>query len=187
MSKFVFEPLSVPDLVVVKPTVYGDARGFFLENYRINDFVAAGITAAFVQSNQSHSTLGVLRGLHFQKTHQQAKLLRCVAGCIFDVGVDLRPASPTYGRWAGVQLSSTNHWSFFIPKGFAHGFLVLSPEADVEYQCDEYYHPEDEGGVLWNDPAIGVVWPFPAGTRPTLSAKDGAWPTLQQLQAGGHA
>ena len=182
MTKFTFEPLAVPDLIVVKPTVYGDARGFFLETYRADEFAAAGITNTFVQDNHSHSTRGVLRGLHFQKTRPQAKLLRCVTGCIFDVGVDLRPGSHTYGRWAGVELNSDNHWSLFIPKGFAHGFLVLSPEVDVEYQCDVYYHPEDEGGLLWNDPTVGIAWPIPVGSVPLLSGKDQQWPTLAELE-----
>ena len=182
MSKFTFEPLAVPDLIVVKPTVHGDARGFFLETYRADEFVAAGITNTFVQNNHSHSTQSVLRGLHFQKTHPQAKLIHCVAGGIFDVGVDLRRGSLTYGRWAGVELSSDNHWSLFIPKGFAHGFLVLSPEVDVEYQCDEYYHPEDEGGLLWNDPTVSIAWPISVGSVPLLSGKDQQWPTLAQWE-----
>lgn len=183
MSKFTFEPLAVPDLIVIKPTVFGDARGFFLETYRADEFAAAGITATFVQDNHSHSTQGVLRGLHCQKTRPQAKLIRCVRGRILDVGVDLRRGSPTYGRWAGAELSGDNHWSLFIPKGFAHGFLVLSPEVDVEYQCDEYYHPEDEGGLIWNDSAVGIAWPLPAGSVPVLSGKDQQWPTLVEWGA----
>jgi dTDP-4-dehydrorhamnose 3,5-epimerase len=182
MSKFTFEPLAVPDLIVIKPTVHGDARGFFLETYRADEFAAAGITTTFVQSNHSHSTQGVLRGLHFQKTYPQAKLIRCMAGRIFDVGVDLRPGSQTYSRWAGVELSSGNHWSLFIPKGFAHGFLVLSPEVDVEYQCAEYYHPEDEGGLLWNDPTVSIAWAISVGSVPLLSGKDQQWPTLTQWE-----
>jgi len=182
MSKFIFEPLAVPDLILIKPTVYGDARGFFLETYRADEFTAAGIANAFVQSNHSHSTQGVLRGLHFQKVHPQAKLIRCIAGRIFDVGVDLRLSSPTYGRWAGIELSSENHWSLFIPKDFAHGFLVLSSEVDVEYQCDDYYHPEDEAGLLWNDATVGIVWPLPADSIPLMSSKDQQWPTLAQWE-----
>ena len=182
MTKFTFEPLAVPDLILIKPIVHGDTRGFFLETYRADEFAAAGIMNTFVQDNHSHSTQGVLRGLHFQKTHPQTKLIRCVTGRMFDVGVDLRRGSPTYGQWAGVELSGDNHWSLLISKGFAHGFLVLSPEVDVEYQCDEYYHPEDEGGLLWNDPTVGIAWPIPVGSVPLLSGKDQQWPTLAERE-----
>jgi len=178
MTKFTFESLAVPDLIVIKPTVHGDARGFFLETYRADEFAAVGITNPFVQDNHSRSMKGVLRGLHLQKKHPQTKLVRCTSGAVWDVAVDVDPVSPTYGRWAGVELSSDNHWSLFIPKGFAHGFLVLSPEVDVEYQCDEYYHPEDEGGLFWNDPTVGIAWPISVGSVPLLSSKDRRWPTL---------
>lgn len=146
-------------VIVVETKVYGDARGFFMETYKREDFVKGGITADFVQDNQSHSVKGVIRGLHFQKRFPQAKLIRVLSGRIFDVAVDLRPESPTYGQWDGVVLSSDNRRQVFIPRGFAHGFRVLSETADIAYKCDDVWHPEDEGGFLWNDPALGIAWP----------------------------
>jgi dTDP-4-dehydrorhamnose 3,5-epimerase len=181
MGGFEFEKQSISGPLVVKPVVHGDARGFFLETYRANEFADHGMTQPFVQDNHSHSARGVLRGMHFQQTYPQAKLLCCLAGAIYDVAVDLRAGSSTYGRWIGVELTSENHWSLFIPRGFAHGFLVLSDEVDVEYKCDDYYHPEDEGGLLWDDPTVGIVWPTLDGMSPLLSGKDMKWPTLDQL------
>lgn len=177
MSKFNFIKTDIPDVQIIEPTVFGDDRGYFMETYQIDEFAAAGIDKPFVQDNQSRSTKGVLRGLHFQKTHPQAKLVRVLSGEVFDVAVDLRRGSETYGRWAGVVLSGENKKQFLIPRGFAHGFLVLSEHAEFTYKCDDFYHPEDEGGLMWNDPAIGIDWPQ-LDAPPALSAKDRCHPTL---------
>lgn len=159
MSKFNFIKTDIPDVQIIEPTVFGDDRGYFMETYQIDEFAAAGIDKPFVQDNQSRSTKGVLRGLHFQKQYPQTKLVRVVRGAVFDVAVDLRAKSETYGKWYGVTLSAENKKQFLIPKGFAHGFLVLSDEAEFCYKCDDFYHPNDEGGLAWNDPEIGVEWP----------------------------
>ena len=158
-GNFAFTKTSIDGVVIVDVKSYGDNRGYFMETYKRPDFVAGGIDAEFVQDNQSASTRGVLRGLHFQIAHPQAKLVRVVSGSVFDVVVDLRTASPTYGKWEGVILSAENRRQFFIPRGFAHGFLVLSDTAVFCYKCDDVYHPNDEGGLMWNDPAIGIEWP----------------------------
>ena len=158
-GNFTFSPTSIEGVVVVDAKAYGDARGMFMETYKRPDFVAGGIDVDFVQDNQSSSVRGVLRGLHFQKEHPQSKLVRVTRGEVFDVAVDLRPNSPTYGQWEGVVLSEENHRQFFIPRGFAHGFLVLSDTAEFCYKCDDVYHPNDEGGLMWNDPALGIEWP----------------------------
>lgn len=160
MSNFIFTKTSLEGVIVVDVKSYGDDRGSFMETYKKPDFFEAGITADFVQDNQSSSVKGVLRGLHFQKKYPQAKLVRVIAGEVFDVAVDLRKNSPTYGKWEGVVLSGENQRQFFIPRGFAHGFLVLSDKAVFTYKCDEVYHPNDEGGLMWNDPDIGIEWPF---------------------------
>ena len=149
----------IEGLCVIEPAVHGDARGYFMETYSQRDMEEAGINIEFVQDNQSMSTKGVLRGLHFQKNFSQTKLLRVIKGSVFDVAVDLRAKSETYGKWYGVTLSAENKKQFLIPKGFAHGFLVLSDEAEFCYKCDDFYHPNDEGGLAWNDPEIGVEWP----------------------------
>ncbi len=159
MSNFTFQETEVKGVYIIDVKTYGDARGYFMETYKESDFMDAGITCRFVQDNQSASRKGVLRGLHFQKTHSQAKLVRVLKGEVFDVAVDLRKDSETYGKWVGVVLSEENHRQFFIPKGFAHGFLVLSDYAEFAYKCDDVYHPEDEGGIIWNDPDIGIAWP----------------------------
>lgn len=162
----------IKDLVVIEPAVHGDSRGYFMETYHRRDFEEAGIDAVFVQDNQSRSVKGVLRGLHFQKQHPQGKLVRAIRGEVFDVAVDLRKNSPTYLRWHGVLLTEENKKQFFIPAGFAHGFLVLSDVAEFCYKCTDFYHPEDEGGIAWNDPGIGVVWPRVKGIyRGTASAE----------------
>ncbi|EKC44971.1 dTDP-4-dehydrorhamnose 3,5-epimerase, partial [human gut metagenome] len=158
---------------------FGDARGYFMETYRAADFAAAGITDAFVQDNQSCSHRGVLRGLHFQKRHQQAKLVRAISGEIFDVAVDLRRGSATYGRWVGVVLSAENRRQLYIPRGFAHGFQVLSEQAVFAYKCGDVYHPEDEGGLRYDDADISIVWP--GQDTPILSEKDQNWPALRAL------
>ncbi len=154
----------IEGLKVVTPTVHGDDRGYFMETYQQRDFAAAGIDVAFVQDNQSSSKKGVLRGLHFQIQYAQSKLVRVVRGEVFDVAVDLRPGSATFGKWYGVRLSAENKKQFFIPKNFAHGFLVLSDEAEFCYKVDDFWHANDEAGIAWNDPAIGIEWPEVEGT-----------------------
>ena len=148
----------IEGLCVITPAVHGDSRGYFMETYNENDMKEAGINITFVQDNQSMSTKGVLRGLHFQKQFPQTKLVRVIKGSVFDVGVDLRSGSKTYGKWFGVELTETNHKQFLLPRGFAHGFLVLSETAEFCYKCDDFYHPNDEGGLAWNDPEIGIDW-----------------------------
>ncbi len=171
----------IEGLKVIEPTVFGDARGYFMETYNENDFKEAGIDVTFVQDNQSCSKKGVLRGLHFQKEFPQDKLVRVVNGEVFDVAVDLRPGSATYGKWYGVLLSAENKKQFFIPKNFAHGFLVLSDVAEFVYKCTDFYHPNDEGGLIWNDPDIGVKWPISDGMELTFSEKDQKWPGIKSL------
>ena len=149
----------IKGLKVVEPTVFGDARGYFMETYNLNDMKEAGLDMVFVQDNQSMSTKGVLRGLHYQKEYPQGKLVRVIKGTVFDVAVDLRRDSKTYGKWYGVELSEENKKQFYIPEGFAHGFLVLSDEAEFCYKVTDFYHPGDEGGLAWNDPEIGIKWP----------------------------
>lgn len=149
----------IKDLVVIEPKVFGDERGYFYEAYNKNTFHELGLDYDFVQDNQSFSRKGVLRGLHFQKNYPQAKLVRVIEGEVFDVAVDLRKDSPTFGKWYGVVLSGENKKMFMIPRGFAHGFLVLSETATFSYKCDDFYHPKDEGGIIYNDPTIGVEWP----------------------------
>lgn len=162
-GNFIFTPTSIRDVIIVDTKQYGDARGYFMETYKESDFAAGGISTTFVQDNQSSSTKGVLRGLHFQIEHPQAKLVRVVRGCVFDVAVDLRAGSDTFGAWEGVELSAENHRQFYIPRGFAHGFFVLSDEAEFCYKCDDVYHPGDEGGLMWNDPDLAISWPAPCG------------------------
>ena len=184
----------IEGLCVITPTVHGDNRGYFMETYSQRDMQEAGIDITFVQDNQSMSVKGVLRGLHYQKNFPQSKLVRVIKGAVFDVAVDLRPASPTYGKWYGVELTEENKKQFLIPRGFAHGFLVLSDSAEFCYKCDDFYHPNDEGGLAWNDPAIGITWPgivgeykgsasaegytLADGTPLNLSEKDQNWPGI---------
>lgn len=184
-GNFTFTKTSIDGVIIVNVRSFGDDRGYFMETYKKPDFVKGGIAVDFVQDNQSSSTKGVLRGLHFQIEHPQSKLVRVVKGSVFDVAVDLREGSPTYGKWEGVVLSAENHRQFFIPRGFAHGFLVLSDEAEFCYKCDDVYHPNDEGGLMWNDPAIGIEWPAMEGdsvfdeTKIVLSEKDRAHPAFE--------
>ncbi len=168
----------IEGLKVIEPTVHGDERGYFMETYNYNDFAEAGIDCKFVQDNQSASRKGVLRGLHFQINYPQDKLVRVINGEVFDVAVDLREGSKTFGQWYGVRLSAENKKQFFIPKNFAHGFVVLSDYAEFAYKCTDFYHANDEGGLLWSDPEIGVEWPMPEGMTEAdliLSDKDKLW------------
>ncbi len=170
----------IEGLKVIEPTVFRDARGYFVETYNQNDMHEHGLDMVFVQDNQSMSVKGVLRGLHYQKHFPQGKLVRAVRGTVFDVAVDLRTGSATYGKWYGVELSAENMRQFYIPEGFAHGFLVLSDEAEFAYKCTDFYHPGDEGGLAWNDPDIGVAWPIPEGMELILSEKDRKWGGLAE-------
>ncbi|MNW48838.1 dTDP-4-dehydrorhamnose 3,5-epimerase [compost metagenome] len=172
MANFNFIKTSIEGLVVIEPKVYGDHRGYFMETYNFNEFKEAGLDMTFVQDNQSSSQKGVLRGLHFQKKHPQGKLVRVLSGEVFDVAVDLRPESSTYKHWLGVTLTGENRKQLYVPERFAHGFLVLSDKAEFVYKCTDFYHPEDEGGVLWNDPEIGVEWPLEGIGELLLSDKD---------------
>ena len=181
MGKITVETTPIEGLFVITPTVFGDERGYFMETYNIADFKEAGIDCEFVQDNQSASKKGVLRGLHFQIEHSQAKLVRVFHGEVFDVAVDMRKGSKTYGKWFGVRLSEENKKMLFIPKNFAHGFLVLSDFAEFTYKCTDLYHPGDEGGIIYNDPDIGIDWPIPDGMELILSDKDKKWPTLKEL------
>ena len=156
---FTFEKTKIPGVVIIQPQVFGDARGYFMETFKKIDYEAVGIDKEFVQDNESSSTKGVLRGLHFQKEHTQGKLVRVTHGEVFDVAVDVRPGSSTYGQWEGVILSSEKKNMFYIPEGFAHGFLVLSDTAEFVYKCTDVYDPSSEGGIPWNDPTIAVEWP----------------------------
>jgi len=173
-------PCSIPGLFEIQPKIFGDCRGYFFECYSQRDYKAVGITARFVQDNQSRSVKGVLRGLHFQITHPQDKLVRVIEGEVFDVAVDLRPNSPTHGKWHSVVLSGEKQNQFFIPSGFAHGFLVLSEIAVLAYKCTDFYYPQDEGGVIWNDPVVNIKWPV-LGIEYILSGKDKKLPLLSTL------
>ena len=174
----------IQGLYVIEPTVHGDSRGYFMETYNRRDMEEAGLTMDFVQDNQSMSGKGVLRGLHFQKQHPQGKLVRVIKGRVFDVAVDLRKDSPTFGKWYGVELTEENKKQFYISEGFAHGFLVLSDTTEFCYKCTDFYRPDDEGGLAWNDPAIGILWPevqgdtLSDGTPLNLSEKDKKWACL---------
>ncbi len=186
----------IDGLYIIEPKVHGDSRGYFMETYNQNDMREAGLNMVFVQDNQSMSVKGVLRGLHYQINYPQGKLVRVVKGRVFDVAVDLRPGSETYGQWYGLELSEENKKQFYISEGFAHGFLVLSDTAEFCYKCTDFYHPNDEGGLAWNDPEIGIRWPeltgvYPGhagaegytlsdGTALSLSEKDQKWPGIQK-------
>jgi dTDP-4-dehydrorhamnose 3,5-epimerase len=182
MGKIKVTICEIEGLKVIEPTVFGDERGYFIETYNYNDFAEVGIDCKFVQDNQSGSKKGVLRGLHFQKNFPQDKLVRVISGEVFDVAVDLREGSKTYGKWFGVILSADNKKQFFIPKNFAHGFLVLSETAEFTYKCTDFYHPNDEGGILWSDPEIGIKWPIPEGMQLIFSDKDTKWEGLSALK-----
>ena len=181
MGKITVETCEIEGLKIITPQVHGDTRGYFMETYNYNDFKEAGIDVEFVQDNQSASKKGVLRGLHFQINHPQDKLVRVIKGEVYDVAVDMRPGSATYGQWKGVFLSEENKKQFFVPKNFAHGFLVLSDYAEFCYKCSDFYHPGDEGGIMYNDPSIGVEWPIPEGMELTLSERDTKWGSFDEL------
>lgn len=180
MGKIIVTPCEIEGLYVIEPTVFKDERGYFVETYNQNDMKEAGLDMVFVQDNQSMSVRGVLRGLHFQKQYPQGKLVRVVRGKVFDVAVDLRSDSKTYGKWFGVELSAENMKQFYIPEGFAHGFLVLSDVAEFCYKCTDFYHPGVEGGLLWNDEEIGVQWPLEEGVDLIISEKDQKWKGLSE-------
>ena len=180
VGNFIFIETPIKDVYEIETKRYGDNRGYFMETYKESDFNQAGLNYKFIQDNQSKSKKGVLRGLHFQKKYPQAKLVRCIDGEVFDVAVDLRKNSPTYGKWFGVVLSSEKGNQIIIPRGFAHGFIVLSETATFCYKCDELYHPEDEGGLMWDDPDIGINWPDIGEIL--LSEKDKKHPALKELK-----
>ena len=171
----------IEGVVILEPRIFKDARGYFFESFSAREFEEKVCQTTFVQDNESKSKKGVLRGLHFQKTNPQGKLVRVIEGEVFDVAVDLRKGSPTFGKWEGVILSAENKRQFYIPEGFAHGFLVLSETATFVYKCTRLYDPTDEGGLFWNDPAIGIKWPLPEGFEPLLSEKDTKNPLLKDL------
>jgi len=169
-----FEPLAIPDVILIRPRVFEDSRGYFLESWEERKFAAGGIDARFVQDNHSHSVRNVLRGLHYQLRRPQGKLVRVASGAAYDVAVDLRRSSPTYGQWVGQTLSEENHLMLWVPPGFAHGYLALSEHVDFLYRCTDFYAPAEERTVLWNDPDLAIDWPLPAHVEPLLSAKDAA-------------
>ena len=175
-----FVPTALPDVILVEPDVYKDDRGFFLETYHERKYAEGGIAGPFVQDNHSRSVQGTLRGLHAQIRRPQGKLVRAVEGEMFDVAVDIRPGSPTFGRWVGVRLSGENFRQLYVPPGFAHGFCVLSPFAQVEYKCTDLYDPADEIGIAWNDPALGIAWPI---MDPILSTRDQGHRPLADVKA----
>lgn len=177
-------PTRLPEVVIVEPTIHRDARGFFAETYHARRYAEQGIAAAFVQDNHSRSTRGTLRGLHWQIDSPQGKLVRVLAGEIFDVAVDIRPGSPTFAAWVGVALSAENFRQVYVPPGFAHGFCVVSEIAEVEYKCTDFYAPAAERGLIWNDPDVGIEWPV---TDPILSPRDQKHPTLSALRHMAHA
>jgi dTDP-4-dehydrorhamnose 3,5-epimerase len=176
---FVLTPCQIDGLFEIQPKVFGDSRGYFFESYSERDFKAAGIVLPFVQDNQSSSVKGTLRGIKKKKKHPQGKLVRAIQGEVFDAAVDIRPASPTFGKWHAVILNSEKQNQFYIPPGFAHGFLALSNIVIFAYKCTDFYYPDDEGGIIWNDPSIAIQWPD-IGIEYIFSEKDKKWPTLEQ-------
>ena len=183
MGKLTVEKCDIEGVLIITPEVREDARGYFMETYQKKDFEAVGVNVDFVQDNQSASRRGVLRGLHFQKQFPQDKLVRVIKGAVYDVCVDLREGSKTFGKWMGVELSEQNKKQFFIPKGFAHGFLVLSDYAEFVYKCSDFYHPNDEGGIAYNDPDIAVKWPIEEGLELIMSEKDTKWGGFKEYVA----
>ena len=183
MSQIKVSKCPIEGLYIIEPAVHGDSRGYFMETYNQKDMQEAGLNMVFVQDNQSMSVKGVLRGLHFQKQFPQGKLVRVIRGSVFDVAVDLRSGSKTYGKWYGVELTEENKKQFYISEGFAHGFLVLSDTAEFCYKVTDFYHPNDEGGLIYNDPEIGVQWPIPEGMELVMSEKDQKWGGLRAYKA----
>lgn len=181
MGNFKFIETKIKDLYIIEPRVFGDDRGYFMETYSKKDFYEAGLTMEFVQDNESKSKKGVLRGMHFQTKHTQGKLVRATQGVVYDVAVDLRKGSPTYGQWEGVLLSAENKRQFYVPEGFAHGFLVMSDEAVFNYKCTDFYAPEYDSGLLWNDPEVGIEWPLDDIEEVLLSEKDKVQKKLSEL------
>ena len=181
MGNFNFIETKIKDLYIIEPKVFGDNRGYFMESYNKNAFVEAGLTMEFVQDNESKSKKGVLRGMHFQTKHTQGKLVRVTEGEVYDVAVDLRKGSPTFGMWEGVLLTSENKKQFYVPEGFAHGFLVISDIATFNYKCTDFYAPEYDSGLLWNDPDVGIEWPLEGIEEILLSEKDKKQKKLKEL------
>lgn len=181
MAQFKFTETGIKGLTVIEPTLFGDDRGYFMETYSKRHFAEAGLDMTFVQDNESRSTKGVLRGLHFQTQHSQGKLVRVTKGEVFDVAVDLRKGSKTYGKWFGVRLSEENKKQFYIPENFAHGFLVLSDVAEFVYKCTDFYYPEYDGGIMWNDPDIAIDWPLDGIEEIKLSEKDKKHPSFAEI------
>lgn len=181
MGNFKFIETNIKDLYIIEPKVFGDNRGYFMESYSKRDFEEAGLTMEFVQDNESRSKKGVLRGMHFQTKHTQGKLVRVTEGEVYDVAVDLRKGSPTFGMWEGILLTSENKRQFYVPEGFAHGFLVLSDLATFNYKCTDFYAPEYDSGLLWNDPDVGIKWPLDGIEEILLSEKDKNQKTLKEL------
>ncbi len=169
-----FFPTRIPEVVVIEPQLFGDHRGFFMETWQQRAFAEAGIDQTFVQDNHSRSSQGILRGLHYQIQQPQGKLVRVISGEVFDVAVDIRQGSPTFGQWVGERLSAVNRLMLWVPPGFAHGFYVISPEAEFLYKCTDFYAPAHERAILWNDPDLAIAWPLVGGAAPVLSAKDAA-------------
>ncbi len=182
MGKIKVTKCDIEGLYIIEPTVFEDERGYFVETYNQRDMEEAGLNMKFVQDNQSMSVKGVLRGLHYQIEHPQGKLVRVIRGEVYDAAVDLRRDSATYGKWFGMVLSAENHKQFYVPEGFAHGFLVLSEEAEFCYKVTDFYHPGDEGGIAWNDPEIGIEWPVPEDTELIFSERDKHWKTLRETK-----
>lgn len=178
-----FAPTRLPEVVLIKPRLFGDTRGFFFETWQKEKFAAAGIAMPFVQDNHSHSTRHTLRGLHFQIEQPQGKLVRVTRGEVFDVAVDIRRSSPRFGQWVGVELSDRNHHMLWVPPGFAHGYLALSEEIDFQYKCTDYYSPQHERAIRWDDPQLQVQWPLPAGVTPILSDKDAVAPLFREAES----
>ena len=175
-------PTSIPDVLLIEPDVFADARGFFMESWHAQKYAQQGLDVSFVQDNHSRSARGVLRGLHYQLRQPQGKLVRVMSGSVFDVAVDIRKGSPSFGQWVGVELSGDNFRQLYVPPGFAHGFCVLSESADFLYKCTDFYAPGDEYGIAWDDPDIGIEWPLPDGDAPRLSDKDASAPMLKDAE-----
>lgn len=177
-----FVPTSIPEVVLIKPRVFGDQRGYFLEVWHERKFAEAGLDLAFVQDNHSHSSQWTLRGMHFQIEQPQGKLVRVARGAVFDVAIDVRRSSPTFGRWVGVELSESNHHMLWVPPGFAHGFLALTPDVDFVYKCTDFYAPQHERTIHWADPEVGVEWPLPPGVEPVVAPRDAAAGPMRSVE-----